>query len=78
MYVEVRISRSVSEGLFDFEITRVDYILLNGPIFKVTRHPILMMATPYYFIISTTYFQRSFQSNDKLTVVTQKKFLLTQ
>ena len=26
-YVEVRISRNVSEDSFDFEITRVDYIL---------------------------------------------------
>ena len=35
-YVEVRISRSVSEGPFDFEITRVDciYFLLKGNNFR--------------------------------------------
>ena len=42
-YVEVRISRSVSEGPFDFEITIVDYIFLDIRghfeilVFEITR-----------------------------------------
>ena len=42
-YVEVRISRSISEGPFDFEITRVDCIYANGDNFWVLLFAILLV-----------------------------------
>ena len=37
-YVEVRISRNVSEGLFDLEITRVDYSFIKEIFFQLCNN----------------------------------------
>ena len=59
----VRTSRNVSEGPFNFEITRVDCILCTLNIHSFFRPSPFIDDIPYFFGYKTEFF--SFQNNPK-------------